>query len=363
MIMKKCYLNMLLLSLLATPHLNTLSIPNLLPFLDQSLIFLEQKVIRKPFGQLKESLKKQVLHLLPLFEKSLIFLEKKVVRKPFGRLKESLKKQVHYTLPLAATESICTHVVEAEDAQEKPFIIKANDPLFAFLDVFGSFVSNTCGITGNYVRILPENKRPTSLKETMDPSKTYTIHSFVYGSTLVELGDEAPFKDLDIDLDRITPETLEKIAHRNDLLDIIALDIFMLNMDRHGGNYIYNKYNDSFIGIDMDHCLYPLYFERKKPLHKIALAARELSTYLKTTLAQLEWSSTHIKALKRIRATLKKLMSTFPAKKLVKVAYIIAHQTNWKYTPADEKLMKELFDLNHQACLELIAILDGIIAQ
>ncbi len=353
---------MVLLSLLATPYLNTLSIPNLLPFLDKSLIFLEEKVIRKPFGQLKESFKKQVHHLLPLLEKSLIFLEKRVVRKPFGRLKESLKKQVQYTLPLAATESICAHVVEAEDAQEKPFIIKANDPLFAFLDVFGSFVSNTCGIAGNYVRILPENKRPISLKETMDPLKTYTIHSFVYGSTLINLGDKAPFEDLDIDIDRITPETLEKIAYRNDLLDIIALDIFMLNMDRHRGNYIYNKYNDSFIGIDMDHCLYPLYFEREKPLHKISIIARDL-VCSKTAFVQFKWSPAHIRAFKRMRATLKKLISTFPAKKLMKVAYIIAHQTNWKYTAADEKLMKEVFDLNHQACLELITIVDGIIAR
>ena len=308
--------------------------------------------------------------LLPLslspFSSLVGYITKGMERKPDNRIVDSLKNQVDYIKPLSLADKLTNNITIAHDSTINPFrdnifIIKANEPSRAFADILGSYIGNACGITGNYVRVLPHKHRPADLQEY--PDTVYTIHSFVRGKTPFEdekdKGNSVPFSKISILLEDITFETLEKIATRNDLLDIIMLDFFMLNGDRHKGNYIYDKDDDRFIGIDMDHCLYPLApaYHPDYPEYMVTPAQAAHDYLIEQIDNKTQFSSAARMVFKRQIKTLEKLVTTFPMKKFLKVARIIARQTKYEL---DEALLKRILTKNYNDCNQLISLLKKI---
>lgn len=156
----------------------------------------------------------------------------------------------------------------------------------------------------------------------------------------------------------LTKAIIEYITWHPQLPEIVALDLFIGNSDRHCGNLCYDPITDRFCAIDMDDTF-------DKDLCK--LACKKLSYMMKAE--KVIFSKDEINALRHMRDTLKFLASKHRPNELIQRLRFFARQAGFSpgsllYNPRIEKKLssyEEMIIKSYKSTYELIALLDTIV--
>ncbi|HXW85796.1 MAG TPA: hypothetical protein VEK38_00485 [Candidatus Bathyarchaeia archaeon] len=260
------------------------------------------------------------------------------------------------------------------------FVVKKNaHRIEAFLDLLGCHIGELCDIPLNHVRLLPRKQGSRLFGYTSSlvylvlsqHLPIYTIHTFVCGKTMAQIYNDPGNHCQQNILLGTKPDvtTFGKImlTHEElapELLDIVALDLFTLNPDRHNRNYICDENTGNFIGIDMDHCFFPLYlyFHHKEDFQCPTYAHIWLESI--TEPIQKNTLTIHqCKNIERISATLKKLATTVSPEKILHMATIIAHHVGLPLSSDTKTKLFKFFSRNHKDCIDFAHMLDTLIAK
>lgn len=156
----------------------------------------------------------------------------------------------------------------------------------------------------------------------------------------------------------LTEEIINQITWHKQLAIIVALDLFISNTDRHGGNLFYDEATDSFCAIDMDNI-----YRRNLP----ALACHKLNIMINVQKKQ--FTQEEIKALTIIKNTLKFLLKKYTPEKIIDHLHYFAYQAGYindgtlinnkiaKKIAAHEVIIRESYIDLHR----LVIMLDDII--
>lgn len=172
------------------------------------------------------------------------------------------------------------------------------------------------------------------------------------------------------------------LAHSESMCDIIALDLFINNGDRHQGNYSIELDAANYMrshAFDMDWMYVTAY---DIPNVDCALAARihKDINYVTTdfTCCQLTyefldrldkereeqvWSEQEIKVLKRINETLAKLIAQYPSHVMYKKWMAIAQQVDYDYCYLKKRYIRILIEKNYKDLALLRNKIDTIVAR
>ncbi len=156
----------------------------------------------------------------------------------------------------------------------------------------------------------------------------------------------------------LTKAIIEYMTWHPQLPEIVALDLFIGNSDRHCGNLCYDPVTDRFCAIDMDDTF-------DKDLCK--LACKKLSYMIK--VEKVVFNKDEINALKHMRDTLKFLVSKHRPNELIQRLRFFARQAGFSiggllYNPRIEKKLSSyevMIIKSYKSTYELIALLDTII--
>ncbi|MBD1995314.1 hypothetical protein H6G00_01545 [Leptolyngbya sp. FACHB-541] len=134
----------------------------------------------------------------------------------------------------------------------KRFLFKIGSRVEDATEVVVSQMAIAAGIPVNRSRLVPD-KLVSGFKEQGFGG---TLHDKLSGKILGDLGKDAPYKDVDIQLVQhdFAGAFANAIVHK-DLSKILALDLFTGNGDRHSNNLMYDKRRDRFYGIDQGFAL------------------------------------------------------------------------------------------------------------
>jgi hypothetical protein len=156
----------------------------------------------------------------------------------------------------------------------------------------------------------------------------------------------------------LTEEIIDQMTWHEQLPTIIALDLFLSNTDRHGGNLFYDEVTDRFCAIDMDNI-----FRRDLP----ELACQKLDIMINVYKKQ--FTAEEIAALVQVRDTLQFLLKQHTSKQIITQLHLFAQQACGKKAgSADKKKMakkikhhEEMIVKSRKSIHKLIAVLDKII--
>lgn len=156
----------------------------------------------------------------------------------------------------------------------------------------------------------------------------------------------------------LTKLIIEYMTWHRQLPEIIALDLFIGNSDRHCGNLCYNPDTDTFCAIDMDDTF-------NKDLCE--LACKKLKYMIKKE--NVEFSENELKALKRMKKALKILIRKHHPTELIQKLHVFAQQAGFSngaklYEEDIQKklLLYESMIINtYRSASQLILLLEKII--
>jgi hypothetical protein len=150
------------------------------------------------------------------------------------------------------------------------------------------------------------------------------------------------------------------MAKHNDLIKIIALDIFLCNHDRHRGNLFYNAKTDRFCAIDMD-----LLFKYGLALYA-SQNLRKMVDYELFPITHKEFF-----ALVELRDTLEFLVNTYTPEDIivlfddymVQAGLIEGSSLDISHIKSEADSDKSMIRYNYQECQELIKTLDYVLCK
>ncbi len=297
---------------------------------------------------------------------------------PFSYAQEPRQASAIFTfkepMSIATDKTPCpgvNSVVFLKDSKQQTFVFKMyKNTECAIHEAFGSFVGSSVGIPINKVKIIPA-RMPFMGK---DPNLKYaaTLHTFVPG-TEIDKVEQMPYA-LDIYGGLKDRANLQSLAHNDDLCDIVALDIFLNNFDRHGGNYLFDQKTNHYYAIDMDHIFYAA---RQLPntadtreynmhdtwadIFKYSIGA-DAHKFLMTLTPDI-LSNQEVTALKRVASTLNILIEAYPPTVLYDVWMDHAQQADYVYTELKKSYIKMVIHFNiHYSC-EVVRQINNLVAQ
>lgn len=164
-----------------------------------------------------------------------------------------------------------------------------------------------------------------------------TLHTIAAGKTVREQPESRYFQ---LSLKQRSPEDvltgrwltesiIDQITWHEQLPIIIALDLFICNTDRHGGNLFYDPATDCFCAIDMDNI-----FRRDLP----GLACQKLDIMI--NVHKKRFTKEELKALKSVRNTLQFLLKKYTSKQIIAQFHMCAKQVG-KVNAIDRKKMEK----------------------
>lgn len=230
-------------------------------------------------------------------------------------------------------------IIFVEDARKEQFVLKyPRNPNCAVNDALGAIVGKFIGTQINDVKIFPPQSSSLSSVDKF-PNKIKTLHTLVPGNEVKRMRDVLGYFSIKTGL--TTKEKLRKIVKHKDLCNIIALDIFLNNGDRHNGNIFYDKDNNRFYAIDMDAIF------RKKRL--LAIKARKFIENLNTK----KLSSQEKTVLKNLSQALHALMKQYPPKTLCLLKKRLAATAGYTYPESEQKTFRKLVEYNFEKIQKL----------
>lgn len=241
---------------------------------------------------------------------------------------------------------------------------RASSGLSVVLELLAAYIAKVLHIA-HIVDVIHASKEFPGKKRNVPA----TIHTIAQGVVVRNLENAHPYRKLRLkqylyptlpDEKRgLTRAIVSQMTLHKLIPIIVALDTFLGNADRHGGNLTYDHKTDSFCAIDMDNSF----------RHDLSdLAYRHLTQMMHEKKNPL--SAKEIEALKIYRDTLKKLLKTFSCSHLQDSLFYFAQKAGvipgtvfYKVGNAGKKLLfcKEMIAHNYNGSKKLIKILNEII--
>jgi hypothetical protein len=243
------------------------------------------------------------------------------------------------------------------DSMGQQFVLKCNvSAEGAIHEALGAYIGSSVGIHINKVKIIPPYVPCVGRK---DPSLIATLHTCVPGVEVANI----PTMNTNIDIYNglVEDKNLACLCEHDELCDIVALDIFLDNFDRHNYNLFFDQKNKHFHAIDMDmifsnvshiclgnESLSILDASMNDLLFHDSIAT-DAEKFLERFPKKRKLSPKEVRALKRIAATLTNLVNTFPPKKIYNVWMKCANDARYVYTE------------NKKQCIQIILLYNSYI--
>ena len=237
-----------------------------------------------------------------------------------------------------------------------------NSQLGAVRDAFAAYIAQELAIAQS-VEIIPSNIPIVGKINSLWPA---TLHTIAAGKT-VRSQPESRYYYLclkqrlpngKVTGQWLTETIIDQITWHKQLAIIIALDLFICNTDRHGGNLFYDPKKDKFCAIDMDGIF-------RRDLPEFACEKLDLMVNVKNK----QFTRKEIRALKRVRKTLQFLSDRYTVQHLIDKFHFFVDQAGFvKGSPLYTERIKnkivrhELMIIKSRVSLyKLIIALDAII--
>lgn len=204
------------------------------------------------------------------------------------------------------------------------------------------------------VEIIPSNENIPGKKY---PDLPATLHTIAPGKVVREQRDSRYFNlclkqnSRELLSDQwLNEEIIDQMTWHEQLPIIVALDIFISNADRHGGNLFYDPETDRFCAIDMD-CIFA---------YSVAQFACE-KLDLMVNVYKKEFTAEEIKALAVVRDTLKFLVRKYTTKKIIDQMHEFVTQADCQHKASKIARFEVMIKKNRKSVKKLIKILDDIV--
>ena len=248
-------------------------------------------------------------------------------------------------------------IVFLEDNAGQKYVLKCYDNDHkeeALCEYLGSFIGASVGIPVNKVNIVMGG---SLLAEIDNGTSLATLHTFVPGKELCKWFEIAP-RGILLKGGLISDQHLNCLSLSDDLCDIMALDIFLNNKDRHHENCFYEEKHNRYYAIDMG----DIFLSMRKILKVdrvvsddmyqviLTLISREeivaLDTYHFLSSLDMPLSVSQKKALNRVNFILQDLIVLYPAEKILSMWVTIAMQVGYEYTEYKKRYLSLLLESN-----------------
>jgi hypothetical protein len=248
------------------------------------------------------------------------------------------------------------------------FIIKQRDARsvaaqgMTVVEAWATHIARSLSIPGNDVVMIPASV-PCKYKIFNDAPAT--LHTFVPGKELDTLGLPKNFTlnqrcKASSSKGGLTLEVIKSMTLHRDLPPLLAVDTFVNNNNRHGGNVLYDDSTDRFYAIDFGAAL------RFNMCRKTAQNIKELLGHSFTQKEKM--------ALASYRDTLKKLIGLYTPQKLeqlfqqyvenagLSAKYLLGEEEKQEFK-AYKKGRKRLIFESYTAAQELVGLLDKLLTK
>lgn len=272
-----------------------------------------------------------------------------------------------------------------KDAENKHFILKYNTKDYSYPtpepsihETLGAKIGMTAGININNVKLIPAYDSSLQSVDT-HPQLPKTLHTVVPGKEVAN--SNIPYT-VDIYGALDCKKNLGSLTHHKDLCTIAALDIFTSNRDRHNGNLFIDSKTNRFYAIDMDWIFNQIYnfpndqHDKNKtayscltdfmqPFQHKPFSCYVIATEVHKFLQNIDpkkLSHQEIEALKEVNATLQKLTSMYPQKKLFNEWMNIAEQAHYTYSAQKQQYIRYLIAYNYREISKVDAQINRIVS-
>lgn len=255
-----------------------------------------------------------------------------------------------------------THIAILENKKDgNKFIVKQDtrDVLFRHLavarDKLGAFVAESIGVSANRVEIIPAYCAFPGKKYFELPA---TLHTFVPGVMVKFLPKELKMSIYIQQSIGLTDTILTTMIAHQGLCDIVALDTFIANADRHRGNFFYDQESRRFYAIDLESS-----FDKNLAIY----SCKFIKAMLNTENIQIE--PPVLVVLKKYQKTLKKLIKQHTPESLCEKLVEYAAQGGIFMRSAQSAVRdrlnshKEAIEKNYNSCKKLTRLLDKLISK
>lgn len=256
-------------------------------------------------------------------------------------------------------------IIFLEDHKKQKFILKFyedNQKEELFCEYLGSLIGNSLAIPVNKVEMVKED---SFLKQIDNGSCLATLHECVPGKELCKWFEEAP-NAICLKGGIISEKHLNCLSLSNDLCDIIALDIFLNNRDRHHENCFIDEENMRYYAIDMgdiflDVQRFPNVENRNEDFFIEEKIVAQETYYFLNSLNSKNISIEQKAALKRVGFTLKRLIAFYPEETLCDMWFCAAQEVQCFYTDFKKKYLKLFIEKNVYWVGKIIEMIEELV--
>ena len=257
-------------------------------------------------------------------------------------------------------ETIERGIIFLEDSIQQKFVLKAyadDRKEEAICEHIGSFIGTSMGISVNKSKIITSGSLLTEIDNGISLA---TLHTYVPGRELCKWFEMAP-NDIILKGGLISKRHLDCLSLSTDLCDIIALDIFLNNQDRHHENCFFDERNMRYYAIDMgdiflsvrkisdknDEMTSELYQELETLVVQDKIIALD-SYYFLNTINRAALSPLDKKGLERVCFILKSLIALYPVEHFLTMWLTAAKEIGCVYTEYKKNYLRLLLQRNMQ---------------
>lgn len=264
-------------------------------------------------------------------------------------------------------------IVFLQDSTQKQFVLKCygdDQKEEAICEELGSFIG---GVVGAPVHTADMIIGWPLLTEINNNTSLATLHECVPGR---ELGKwfEKVAHDITLKGGLLSERHLNSLVISNDLCDIVALDIFLSNRDRHHENCFFDESTMRYYGIDMGDIFLDV---QKFPNIEKNVSAELFEAFLTVivekkimalnaynflcTLNSQDLSPDRIKALRRVCDTLQNLVNVYSADSLFDTWMAKAEAIGFIYTRYKKFYMKLFLHFNMYWVQQVIDVINELV--
>jgi hypothetical protein len=265
-------------------------------------------------------------------------------------------------------------IIFLEDDNNQKFILKCygdDQKEEAVCEYLGAFIGSSAHVPINKIKIVLGGSLFVGLN---NGTSLATLHTHVPGKELCKWYEAAP-NDIILKGGLISQRHLQCLTLSDDLCDIIALDIFLNNADRHHENCFFDVETGHYYAIDMG----DIFLAARKCENIEGVVSDEVSQMQSNLIIQEKivaldsyqfldslnvaaLSKEQTKALCRVSDTLRKLLLLYPAETMLNMWLPIAHEVGYVYTDYKKNYLALLLQKNMYWVHKLIEKIDESVA-
>jgi len=265
-------------------------------------------------------------------------------------------------------------IVFLQDSMEQKFVLKCYDDHQieeAICEDLGSFIGRSVGIPVHAVQII---QKGSLLGEVNNGTSLATLHTCVPGRELCKWFENAA-GGIVLKGGLVSEKHLHSLVLSDDLCDIVVLDIFLNNRDRHYENCFVDEVTMRYYGIDQGDSFLDIQrfpnVERKLSTDEYEaiqpsideqkiLACKAYNFLCEVQPKSL--SPEQIRTLKRVQLRLQQLLSLYPADVLFALWISRAQAINYAYTEYKKSYLKHFLACNMYWLEQVVTVINQLIA-